>query len=156
MVLSRAWLNFRRMEDLTAVAAGLIYAAAAIHGFQRLPGGAGVIARWTLLWPAIFLGVTMGAALFVPTLRRGLVRYVWMSFRAGFGQSPASVLAGVALLAGAAFLLYREIAGVAATGRYETNIFSAYAAGMGLLIAQAVLVRNLERLPEVRALIEEE
>jgi len=35
------------------------------------------------------------------------------------------------------------------------NVFSAYAAGIGILAAQAVLVRALEQLPDVRARIEE-
>ena len=34
-------------------------------------------------------------------------------------------------------------------------MFAAYAAGIGILFAQALLVRALERLPEVRAVIEE-
>jgi len=155
MALSRAWVNFKRMEDMTAAAGLLIYAAAVVHAFQELPGGVGVVARWTVFWPGFFLLLTAAAALLAPILRRGLIRYVWMSFRAGFGQSPGSVLVGVGILMGAALLIYREMAQIEATGRYATSVFSAYAAGVGLLIAQAVLVRALERQPEVRALIEE-
>ena len=156
MAFTRAWVNFKRMEDMTAAAGGLIYAAAVVHAFQDLPGGAGVIAQWTVLWPGFFLLLTAGVALLLPRLRRGLIRYVWMSFRAGFGQTPFSVLMGVALLMGAALLIYKEMAEIEATGRYATSVFSAYAAGIGLLIAQAVLVRALERQPEVRAIIEED
>jgi len=59
------------------------------------------------------------------------------------------------LLLGAALFIYWQIASVAATGAYRANVFSAYAAGIGILAAQAVLVRSLERRPEVRELIEE-
>jgi hypothetical protein len=155
MVFVRAWVNFKRMEDVTAAAGTLIYAAAAVRGFQELPGGAAVIARWTVIWPVIWLLFTLGASLLIPAFRRGLTRYVWMSFRARFGQTPTSVVMSIALLMGAALLIYREMAQIEATGRYATSVFSAYAAGVGLLIAQAVLVRALERRPEIRAVIEE-
>jgi hypothetical protein len=155
MVFVRAWVNFKRMEDMTAAAGALIYAAAVVRGFQELPGGWAVVAQWTVLWPVVFLLFTLGLSLLVPAVRRGLSRYVWMSFRAGFGQTPGSVVIGVALLMGAALLIYREMAEIEATGRYATSVFSAYAAGVGLLIAQAALVRTLERVPEVRAIIEE-
>ena len=155
MALTRAWTNFKRMEDITVAAAGLIYAAAAIRAFQLLPGSTAEVARWTLGWPALYLVASAGLPLMIPAVRRGLARYVWMSFRAGFGQSPGSVLVGVALLLGAALLIYREMGNIAHTGRYPANIFAAYAAGIGILIAQAILVRALERQPDVRAQIEE-
>ena len=155
MVFKRAWVNFKRMEDMTVAAAVLIYAAAVIQAFKSLPGGAEVVARWTLVWPGGFLLAATVLPLAIPVIRRWLARYVWMSFRAGFGQSPGSVLVGVAFLLGAAFLIHQQIGAIADTGRYPANIFSAYAAGVGILIAQAVLVRRLERLPEVRALIVE-
>ena len=40
-------------------------------------------------------------------------------------------------------------------GRYPAGVFSGYAAGIGILGAQAILVRALETVPEVRAQIEE-
>jgi hypothetical protein len=155
MAFKRAWLNFKRMEDLSVAASLLIYAAAVIQAFERLPGGAGVVAQWTLVWPIIYLVLTAAVPLAIPLMRRLLLRWVWLSFRAGFGQSPGSVLVGVGTLLAFAFLIYRDMGGVAQTGRYAGNVFSAYAAGIGILIAQAVLVRSLERRPEVRALIEE-
>jgi hypothetical protein len=155
MALTRAWTNFKRMEDITVAAAGLIYTAAAVRAFQLLPGSTADVARWTLAWPALYLIASAGVPLLIPAIRRALARYVWMSFRAGFGQSPGSVLAGVALLLGAALLIYREMGKIAHTGRYPANVFAAYAAGIGILIAQAILVRALERRPEVRAQIEE-
>jgi hypothetical protein len=152
---TRAWRNFKRMQDLTVAIAGLIYAGAAVHAVGRLPGGAALVLRWILLWPALYLAASLAAPLAIGPIRRWLTRYVWMSFRAGFGQTAGSVLTGLALLLGAAMFIYWQIAAVAATGTYRANVFSAYAAGIGILAAQAVLVRTLERLPDVRALIEE-
>jgi hypothetical protein len=111
------------------------------------------VAERTLIWPAIFLVLSLVAPLLVGAFRRRLEDYVWMSFRAGFGQTPSSVIVGVGLLAGAALFIYRQIAGVESGGRYPAGVFSAYAAGIGILAAQAWLVRVLERRPEVRQLI---
>lgn len=155
MAFTRAWRNFKRMQDLTVAAAGLIYAGAVAHAFGRLPGGTGVVVRWTLVWPALFLLASLVIPLVIAPLKRWLARYVWMSFQAGFGQTPGSIVTGVALLMGAALFIYWQIASVAASGHYQANVFSAYAAGIGILAAQAVLVRALEQLPDVRERIEE-
>lgn len=155
MAFSRAWANFKRMEDITAAAGVLIYAAVVVRGFHDLPGGADVVTQWLVLWPLFFLFLTTALSVLVPPVRRGLSSYVWMSFRAGFGQTPGSVVIGVALLLGAALLIHREMVEIETTGRYATSVFSAYAAGVGLLIAQAALVRGLERRPEIRAEIED-
>lgn len=152
---TRAWRNFKRMQDFTVTVASLIYAAAAVHAVGRLPGSAAMVLRWILLWPAIYLAASLVAPLIIRPIRRWLTRYVWMSFQAGFGQTPASIITGVALLMGAALFIYWQIASVAETGTYRANVFSAYAAGIGILAAQAVLVRALERQPDVRAMIEE-
>ena len=152
---TRAWRNFKRMQDLTVAVASLIYAAAAVHAIGRLPGGEGLVLRWILLWPALYLLASLVAPLVIPPVRRGLAKYVWMSFQAGFGQTPGSIVTGLVLLLGAAGFIYWQIASVAATGTYRANVFSAYAAGIGILAAQAVLVRFLERAPEVRSVIEE-
>jgi hypothetical protein len=155
MAYSRAWQNFKRMQDVTVAAACLIYAGAVLHAFDSLPGGLGLIAQRTLIWPAMFLTLSLALPLLVAALRRPLARYVWMSFQAGFGQTASSVIIGVGLLAGAALFMYWQIAGAATGGRYPAGVFSGYAAGIGILGAQAVLVRALERLPDVRAKIEE-
>ncbi len=152
---TRAWRNFKRMQDFTVAVASLIYAGAAVHAFGRLPGGAGLVLRWILMWPAIYLVASLMAPLIIPPLRRWLTKYVWLSFQAGFGQTPGSIVTGLVLLMGAALFIYWQIASVAATGTYRANVFSAYAAGIGILAAQAVLVRALERRPEVQRLIEE-
>jgi hypothetical protein len=152
---TRAWRNFKRMQDFTVAVASLIYAGAAVHAVGRLPGGAALVLRWILLWPALFLLASLLTPLVVPPLRRWLTRYVWMSFEAGFGQTPGSIVTGLVLLLGAAGFIYWQIASVAATGTYRANVFSAYAAGIGILAAQAILVRLLERVPDVRRVIEE-
>jgi hypothetical protein len=154
MAFTRPWRNFKRMQDLTVTAALLIYAGAVVHAIGRLPGGTAVVLRWTLLWPAFYLVAALVVPLVVPALKRWLARYVWMSFQAGFGQTPASILIGVALLMGAALFIYWQVAAVARTGHYQANVFAAYAAGIGILAAQAILVRALERLPDVKAKIE--
>lgn len=155
MAYTRAWTNFKRMQDVTVGAASLIYAGAVIHAFDVLPGGQALIVQRTLLWPGVFLLLSAVLPLTVGAMRRPLSRYVWMSFQAGFGQTASSVLIGVGLLAGAALFMYWQIAGAANGGRYPAGVFSGYAAGIGILAAQAVLVRALERLPEVRKRIEE-
>jgi hypothetical protein len=149
-----AWRNFKRTQDLTVATAALIYAGAVVHAFDRLPGGAGLIAQRTLIWPAVFLSLSLSLPLLIGGVRRPLARYVWMSFQAGFGQNLRSILYGVALLGGAAGLIYWQISNAANGGRYPAGVFSGYAAGIGILAAQAALVRVLERHPEVKKQIE--
>jgi len=91
--------------------------------------------------------------LLVPWLKRMLARYVWLSFQAGFGQTAFSVITGVGLLAAAALFIYWQVAAVAQGGRYPAAVFSGYAAGIGILAAQAVVVRALELQPPIRKLI---
>jgi hypothetical protein len=83
-----------------------------------------------------------------------LKRYVWMSFTAGFGQTPMSVLWGLGLLVAAAAFIAAQIAGVGHGGRYPMGVFAGYGAGIGILIAQSLLTVALEREPGVRADIE--
>jgi hypothetical protein len=61
----------------------------------------------------------------------------------------------MALLIGAGLLIYRQIGRAVQTGVIGVDLFSCYAAGIGILAAQAVLVRVLEKDPEVRAKIED-
>lgn len=154
MAHTPAWRNFKRTEDLTVATAALIYAGAVVHAFNRLPGETALIAQRTLIWPGIFLTLSLALPLVVGIIRRPLTRYVWMSFLAGFGQTARSILAGVVLLATAAGLMYWQISSAANGGRYPAGIFSGFAAGIGILAAQAALVRVLEKHPEVRRKIE--
>lgn len=156
MAFTRPWRNFKRMQDVATATAGLIYAGAVVRAFEVLPGGPRLVAERTLVWPAMFLVLSLAVPLLVTKFRDRLEDYVWMSFRAGFGQTPSSVIVGVGLLAGAALFIYRQIAGVDDGGRYPAGVFSGYAAGIGILAAQAWLVRSLERRPEVRRLIVDE
>ncbi len=152
---TRAWRNFKRMEDCACLFAVLIYLAAILHAWRVLPGDSSVKVLWTLAAPSVFLGLSALTPLIVGPMRRGLTRYVWMSFKSGFGQSVVSVLSGLGLPAFAAGFIYLQISGVAHGGRYPAGVFSGYAAGIGILLAQALLVRALERDPEVRPIIEQ-
>jgi hypothetical protein len=149
-----AWRSFKRTQDLTVATAVLIYAGAVAHAFGRLPNDDGVLVQRTLIFPAVFLSLSFTLPLLIGAVRRPLARYVWMSFRAGFGQNLRSILYGVVLLGGAAGLVYWQISNAAAGGRYPAGVFSGYAAGIGILAAQAALVRVLEKHPEVRKEIE--
>ena len=155
MAHTRAWRNFRRMQDMTVAAASLIYAGAVVHAFRMLPGDFALIAERTLVWPGIFLSLSLALPLVVGRLRRPLARYVWMSFKQGFGQTPVSVIVGVSLLLGVAMLMYWQIQSAAGGGRYPAGVFSGYAAGIGIVAAQAALVRVLEHHPDVKREIEE-
>ena len=155
MAFTPAWRNFKRMQDLTVTAASLIYVAAAIDANARLHGGLAAVLRWVVLWPAAYLGFSLAIPLLVGPIKRWLTKYVWMSFQAGFGQTPGSVLLGVTLLLGAGLFIWEEVGRAARAGLVGANVFSAYAAGIGILAAQAILVRALEGVPDVRAKIVE-
>ena len=155
MAFTKAWRDFRRMQDVATAASSLIYAGSVVHAFSVLPGGPAVIARHALVWPATALLAGFALPLLILPARRALARYVWMSFISGFGQTPVSVLTGVGLLAAAALFIYWQVWAVGHGGRYPAGVFSGYAAGIGILAAQAVLVRALETVPDVRKQIEE-
>ncbi|HEV2364859.1 MAG TPA: hypothetical protein VGS12_11755 [Caulobacteraceae bacterium] len=150
-----SWRLFRRMQDSVLAVAVLIYAVAVIHAWRVLPGAAGLKASRTLLFPGIFLTLSLAALLFVPVLRRLLSRHLWISYRTGFGQSVISVLAGVGLVAAVAGFIFWSVWAGSHGGKYPGGAFSGYAAGIGLLTAQAILVRRLERDPALRLQIEE-
>ena len=64
------------------------------------------------------------------------------------------LLTGLVIVLGAALFMYWQIGAAANGGRYPAGVFSGYAAGIGILGAQAFLVRVLEKHPEARAEIE--
>ena len=82
-----------------------------------------------------------------------LKRYVWLTFVSGFGQTVMSVLTGLGVLALGGAFLFAEIARAADGGRWPAGGFSALGAGLGVLVAQAVLTTWLEREPKIRELI---
>jgi hypothetical protein len=149
-----AWRNFKRMQDVAVAAGLLIYAGAVVHAWRVLPGAARLKLELTLVFPAGFLLLFWLGPLIVAPAGRMLSRYVWMSFAAGFGQSALSVIVGVGVLVLAAAFIYLQVSGVAHGGRYPAGVFSGYGAGIGILLAQAVIVRRLERRPDVKARIE--
>lgn len=150
----RAWRNFKRMQSSACLFASLIYAAAVLYAWRVLPDPAGTKVVFTLVFPLIYLAAAFLAAVWIGPVRRWLKHYVWLSFAAGFGQTPISVIVGLGLIAGVAAFIYWQINGVAAGGRYPAGAFAAYGAGVGVLFAQAVMVRLLEREPKIRAIIE--
>jgi hypothetical protein len=150
----QAWRRFRRMQRSTCVVAALVYAGAAVQGFEALPGPLAMKSALILLIPAFVALLCFVAPLQVPPLRRQLERYVWMSFQARAGQTVGSILMGFGLLVFAAGFIYVQIAGVAHGGRYPAGVFSGYGAGIGILFAQMLATSRVERDPAVRAVIE--
>jgi hypothetical protein len=155
MRLSRSWQIFRRMQDTILLVAALIYGAAVIQAWRVLPGPGALKLQRTALFPGLFLAISLAGALLVPALRAALTRHLWISYRTGFGQTVISVLGGVGVLIGVSGFIFWQIHTGAHGGRYPGGAFSGYAAGIGLLTAQAVLVRRIEGDPILRARIEE-
>jgi hypothetical protein len=145
---------FRRMQYSAFVVGALIYAAAAVHAWRVLPGDAGLKLERMVLYPGALFLVTLIAPLAAPPLRQALETHIWISFRTGFGQSVISVLALTLVLATAAGFIYADTAAAVHGGRFPASAFAGYAAGVGVLLAQAVLVRRMERDPALRATIE--
>ena len=154
MAHTPAWRTFKRTQDLTVLTAVLIYGGAAVHAFTRLSDDQAALVRNIFGLPAIFLLLSLAIPLLIGAIRRPLARYVWATFQAGFGQTVGSVLGGVLLLGGAAGFIYWQIGVAAAGGRGPVGVFCGYAAGIGILAAQAALVRVLERHRDVKAQIE--
>lgn len=151
---TRAWRDFKRMQGAAALFASLVYAAAALHAWAVIPAGEGSKRAFLLVFPAIYGMAVLVVTLQMKVARRWLKRYVWLSFASGFGQSPISVLTGLGVLAVAAGLIYRRIHIAATGGPMPAGPFSALGAGIGVLLAQFLLVSALEREPKIREIIE--
>ena len=149
-----AWRGFKRMQASACLFASLVYTGATLHAWRVLPGSARLKMVVTLVFPGLYFLAALVLPLQIAPVRRMLKRYVWMSFSAGFGQTPISVLTGLGLLALAAGFIYMQTAGVAHGGRYPAGVFSGYGAGIGVLFAQALAALALEREPDVRRIIE--
>ena len=154
MGVSPAWRMFRRMQYSAFAMGSLIYAAAAVHAWRVLPGRPAMKLEEMVLWPGVLFLFTLVAPLAAPPLRRMLKTHIWISFRTGFGQSVISVLAVLLVLVTAAAFIYFDTAGAARRGGFPASAFSAYAAAVGVLLAQAVLVRRMENDPALRPRIE--
>jgi len=156
MAYARSWRLFRRMQLTLVAVAGLIYAVAAIEAWRRVPGtGEALKLLRTAIFPGAFLIVSGGLILFVPALSRLMTAHLWTSYRFGYGQSVISVLAGVGLVLLLAGVVFWRIAGAAHGGRDPAGALAAFASGLGLLIAQAVLLRRIEADPKLGRLIED-
>ena len=155
MAFSLAWRNFRRMQDLTLLFASLAFVADALLAWPILPGSVNLKLMVILAFPALYLLGVMLFGLWLKPLRRVLVRFVWMSFKAGFGQSVLSVLLSVAVLVAVTAYTDWVSAGAADGGQYPAGVFSGYGAGIGILIVQTVITHRLQRDPHVRAEVEE-
>src|SRR5580658_7324945 len=140
MGVSPAWRMFRRMQYSVFLIGALIYAGTAVHAWRVLPGADRSKAEWTLLYPGAYFLATLVILLAAPPLRRMLKAHMWISFRTGFGQSAISVLGVVFVLGTAAAFVYFDTAGAARSGRFPASAFAAYAAGVGVLLAQALMV----------------
>ncbi len=145
---------FRRMQNSAFAAGALIYAGGAAHAWDVLPDAAPFKAQRILLIPGLLFLFTLALPLAAPPVREVLKRHIWISFRTGFGQSVVSVLAVVLVLAVAAGFIWVDTAHAMHGGQFPASAFSAYAAGLGVLLAQAVLVRRMERDPVLRERIE--
>ena len=126
------------MQISLALAAILAYAACVLEAW-RLPHAPNL--PRTAVFSAAFFVATVGAALWIPVLRTAVEAHLMTSYRTGFGQGLVSVAVSLTvILAAAAFLLWR----IHGAGD-PAPAFSAFAAGIGLLVAEVVLVRRLER-----------
>jgi hypothetical protein len=151
MIPAAAWVRFRRMQNSLAASGLLAYAAGSLEAWRVLPSGllAGLLR--TVLLPGAFCIASLAAALFVKTLRSLISRHLMASYRTGFGQTVISVIVGLGvIIAAGGFLLWRvDLA--AHGGRDPAGAFAGFGAGIGLLIAQALLARRLERDPALKA-----
>lgn len=142
------------MQNSVIAVALLVYGGAAVEAWRTSPGAATLKLERLAVDPGGLALLSLTVALLVPVLRGALLRHVWISYRTGFGQSVISVLAGMGvLIVLAAFCLWppsREAKAVLASG----GGFSAYAAGIGLLLAEAILGRRIETDPILRSQIE--
>lgn len=143
------------MQGACLSTAVLIYAAAVIQAWRVLPGTAELRLQRTALFPGAFLALSFLLAIAAPPVRRYLTSHLWLSYRTGFGQTVISVLGGIGVLLVVAGFIFWSVHVGAHGGKYPGSAFSGYAAGIGLLIAQTLLVRGIERDPVLRMQIEE-
>ncbi len=149
--MKASWRIFRRMQDSVLAVGLLVDAGAVVDAWRVLPGDASFKARLTLLFPVTYLIAVLAGSLALPAARKALKRHLWLSYRTGFGQSVVSVISGLGLLVAVAGLIVWQAHHLAAGGTSPGGAFSGYGAGLGLLLAQVILVRTLERDPDMVA-----
>lgn len=154
MAFHPGWLNFRRMQDTVAAVAGLVYAAVTLEAWRALPAPDSFKLERLIILPGMLALFTLAGALLIPLPRRALMRHLWVSYRTGFGQTVISVLGGVGVLVLLALLSLWPILFPDKAGPRLGSGFSAYGAGIGLLLAEAILVRRLQVDPVLRQQIE--
>jgi hypothetical protein len=155
MAFSLAWRNFRRMQDLTLGFAALALLADALMAWPVLPGETGLKLAVIVLFPLLYMAAVVACGLLIKPLREFLTRFVWLTYKTGFGQSVISVLLSFAVLIAVAGYTWWVSAGAADGGQYPAGVFSGFGAGIGILIVQSVLTHRLERDPQVRAELED-
>ncbi len=141
------WGIFRSMQDSVLATGLLVYAAVAVDAWHVLPGANGFKANLTLLFPGGYLIAVLVASLTVPAARKAVRRHLLLSYQTGFGQSVISVLVGLGLLIVVAGLIFWQVHHLAGGGVSPAGAFSGFGAGLGLLVAQSILVRGLEKGP---------
>ena len=151
---TQAWRNFKRMQLSACLFGGLIFGLVVLRAFDVLPGAFRDKLFVFVGAPLGFFAFTLVASLAAGPVRRLLKRYVWMTYAAGFGQTPWSVAGVLAVLVFAALAIVLQISEFSRGGPYPGGIFSAYSAGVALMVAQTWLCRALEREPDVRSMIE--
>jgi hypothetical protein len=154
MSLDASWRLFRRMQTTILVVAVLAFGFATIDAWRLLPGDGADKARMALAVPCACMALTFAIVLLIPAPRRVLGRHLLIAYQTGFGQSVISVLTGVAAPILIAGLIVWQAHAQARSARYVAGAFAGYGAGIGLLAAQAVLARRLERDARVRGRIE--
>ena len=155
MAFSLAWRNFRRMQDLTLGFACLALLADAILAWPVVPGGTGLKITFIVLFPALYLAGVAACGLLIAPLRDFITRFVWITYKTGFGQSVISVLIPFAVLAAITAYTWWVAAHAATGGQYPAGVFSGFGAGIGLLIVQAVITHRIQRDPIVSKELEE-
>ena len=134
-----AWTVFRQMQWTVLAAGTLVYVAAALDAWLVLPTPQSMKLQITILFPGGFLALTLAALLGVGPLRTALKRHILAAYRTGFGQTAISVLGGLGLLLAVAGVMVWQVHHAAPGGASPAGAFAGYGAGLGLLIAQAIL-----------------
>lgn len=156
MAYTPAWRNFRRMQNLTLTFAVLAFVADGLMAWPILPGTTRLKVLVIIVFPALYAAAVAAVGYWLPPARRRALRFVWITFKTGFGQSVVSVLLSVAILCTVAAYTDWVSLGAAKGGQYPAGAFSGFGAGIGILLVQVLMTRRLQADPMVRAEIEQQ